>query len=121
MTRFLALPAALALVAAGCGGSSSSDKGSSSGGSSSEGGGTTITMKDIQFSPASETVKVGQKVTWTNDDQVDHNVRADSGASFASKDFGSGGSYSFTPKQAGTIRYECTIHPGMVGSLEVTG
>lgn len=122
MTRLLAPLAVLALVAAGCGSSSSSDKGSSSsGGSSSGGGGTKITMEDTKFVPASETVKVGQKVTWTNSDPVDHNVKADSGASFSSQNFGSGGSYSFTPKKAGTIKYECTIHPEMVGTLRVTG
>lgn len=123
MTRLLTTLLAVALVAAGCGSSSSSgDKGSSSsGGSPSGGGGTKITMKDIKFAPASVSVRVGQKVTWTNDDQVDHNVKADSGASFSSQNFGSGGSYSFTPKKAGTIKYECTIHSGMTGTLTVKG
>ncbi len=123
MTRLLTTLLAVALVAAGCGSSSSSgDKGSSSsGGSPSGGGGTKITMKDIKFAPASVSVRVGQKVTWTNSDQVDHNVKADSGASFSSQNFGSGGSYSFTPKKAGTIKYECTIHPGMTGTLTVKG
>jgi plastocyanin len=66
-------------------------------------------------------VKVGQKIEWTNDDSVPHNVTAQSGASFQSKTFGQGGTYSFTPKKAGTIQYVCTIHPGMNGTLTVTG
>jgi plastocyanin len=77
-------------------------------------------MKNIQFAPNDATVKVGTKVTWTNDDSVDHNVTAKSGADFKSSDFGNGGTYTFTPKQAGTIKYTCTLHPGMDGTLTVT-
>jgi len=80
-----------------------------------------IKMQNIAFAPKATTVKVGEKVTWTNADTTDHNVTADSGADFKSKDFGGGGTFSFTPEKAGTIKYECTIHPGMTGTLTVTG
>jgi plastocyanin len=76
-------------------------------------------MKDTSFDPKDQTVKVGQKVTWTNDDGAAHNVTADSGATFKSSSFGSGGTFSFTPKKAGTIAYECTLHPGMKATLKV--
>ena len=117
---------ALALGLAACGGSSgggstsasTSAPSSSSGGS---GGGVTIKMQNIQFSPKDTTVKVGDKVTWTNDDNTDHNDTADSGADFKSKDFGNGATFEFTPDKAGTIKYVCTIHPGMTGTLNVTG
>jgi plastocyanin len=127
----LALSAALALALAvsACGGSSgggssstsSSASTSASSSSSGGGGGVEIKMQNIAFSPTSSTVKVGQKVTWTNDDQTDHNVTAQSGATFKSKDFGNGSTFSFTPDKAGTIKYVCTIHPGMDGTLTVTG
>jgi plastocyanin len=78
-----------------------------------------ITLKDIAFNPKQATVKLGQKVTWTNEDDVDHNVIADSGAKFESKAFGKGGTFSYTPTAAGTIAYECTIHPGMKATLMV--
>jgi plastocyanin len=77
-------------------------------------------MENISFSPKQATAKVGQTVTWTNADATDHNVKADSGASFTSKDFGKGGTYSTKLTKAGTIKYECTIHPGMEGTLSVT-
>src|SRR4051812_39029745 len=116
---------ALALGAAACGGSSgggsSSTTSSSAPASSGGGGGAQIKMQNIQFSPKATTVKVGDKVTWTNDDNTDHNVTADSGADFKSKDFGNGATFSFTADKAGTIKYECTIHPGMTGTLTVTG
>jgi plastocyanin len=119
----LALCAMLALVVAGCGGGGDNGGGSTatSSSSSSSGGGVQIKMQNIQFSPKATTVKAGQKVTWTNDDSTDHNVTADSGADFKSKDFGNGATFEFTPDKAGTIKYECTIHPGMVATLTVTG
>ena len=121
----LALCAVVALAAAGCGGSdsSSTSSGSSSGAStaaaSSSGGAVAVKLANIAFDPKAVTVKVGQKVTWTNDDSTDHNVTADSGADFKSDNFGKGGSFSFTPTKAGTIAYVCTIHPGMTATITV--
>jgi len=120
---------ALALAVSACGGSSgggstatSTSTASSSASSSGAGGGSVaIKMQNIAFAPKDTTVKVGEKVTWTNDDSVTHNVTANSGADFKSKDFGNGGTFSFTPEKAGTIKYVCTIHPGMTGTLTVTG
>jgi plastocyanin len=128
MTRILlALCAVVALAAAGCG---SSDSGSTSSGSSSSastgaasssGGGVTIKMQNIAFDPKAVTVKVGQKVTWTNEDSVDHNVTSQSGETIKSDNFGKGATFSFTPEKAGTIKYVCTIHPGMIATLTVSG
>jgi plastocyanin len=119
---------ALALAVSACGGGSSgggstaTSTASSSASSSGAGGGSVaIKMQNIAFAPKATTVKVGEKVTWTNDDSVTHNVTANSGADFKSKDFGNGGTFSFTPDKAGTIKYVCTIHPGMTGTLTVTG
>jgi plastocyanin len=128
MTRILlALCAVVALAAAGCGSSNSSSTSSgssssaSTGAAASSGGGVAIKMQNIAFDPKAVTVKVGQKVTWTNDDSVDHNVTSQSGETIKSDNFGKGGTFSFTPKKAGTIKYVCTIHPGMTATLTVTG
>jgi plastocyanin len=118
---------ALALGLAACGGGNDNSGGggststAASSSSSSSGGGVAIKMQNIQFAPKDTTVKVGQKVTWTNDDNTDHNVTAQSGADFKSKDFGNGATFEFTPDKAGTIKYVCTIHPGMTATLNVTG
>jgi plastocyanin len=77
-------------------------------------------MRNLRFTPAKAEVKVGQTVTWTNDDTVDHNVTATSGAHFMSKAFGGGGRYRYTARAAGTISYVCTLHQGMTGRLVVT-
>ena len=123
MRRMLLLLCALvALAAAGCGGGNDnggSTSATSTPAASSSGGGVAIKMQNIQFAPKDVTVKVGQKVTWTNDDSTDHNVTAESGADFKSKDFGNGETFSFTPDKAGTIKYECTLHPGMTATLTV--
>ena len=127
MRRILpALCAVVALAAAGCGSSNSgsTSSGSSSGSAStaaasSSGGGVAIKMQNIAFDPKAVTVKVGQKVTWTNDDSVDHNVTSQSGETIKSDNFGKGATFSFTPTKAGTINYVCTIHPGMTATLTV--
>ena len=126
MRRILpALCAVVALAAAGCGSSNSSStsSGSSSGSAStpaaSSSGGVAIKMQNIAFDPKAVTVKVGQKVTWTNDDTVDHNVTSKSGESIKSANIGKGATFSFTPTKAGTINYVCTIHPGRTATLTV--
>lgn len=129
--------AALALAAAGCGSSSSSSSSSStSTGSSStpqqvtqtqpsssvgSGPGVKVTMQNIAFNPKSVTVKVGQTITWVNEDSVEHNVTTQPGssASFKSKNFGQGGTYSWKATKPGTVKYVCTIHPGMDASITV--
>jgi plastocyanin len=134
MRRALILSALLATVGlalAGCGGgsggsttaggaSSTPAKTTTSGASGGGAGAVAVTMKNIAFSPQSVHAKVGQKIDWTNDDSVAHNVTATSGATFRSSDFGQGGTFSYTPTSAGTISYVCTIHPGMTGTIIVT-
>jgi plastocyanin len=77
-------------------------------------------MQGLRFHPDRLTVHVGQPVVWTNNDTVDHNVTATSGASFHTRAFGSGRTFRFAPTRPGTIRYVCTLHPGMAGAITVT-
>jgi plastocyanin len=137
MKRLYSVAACLALggaLAAGCGSSSKSSSSSTSNSTPAAaapatttpaaapaaGGTVAVSMKNIQFVPKSVTAKVGQTVKWTNDDSVDHNVTATSGATFKSSNFGQGGTYVQKLTKAGTIKYVCTIHPGMGGTLVVT-
>jgi plastocyanin len=79
-----------------------------------------VTMKDIKFVPETITAKVGQKIVWTNEDQVAHNVTAKQGAKFASDTLQKDQTFEYTPTKAGTIKYVCTIHPGQNGQITVT-
>jgi plastocyanin len=83
--------------------------------------GNTIAIQDFAFSPQTLTVKVGTKVTWTNNDSATHDVASTDGPGtaaattslFNSGPLGSGQSFSFTFAKAGTYTYECTIHAAM--------
>jgi plastocyanin len=131
MPRSLSATMAVAAMAVGAAGCGSSDNGStastpastaaSTSATSGGGGEVEVKMQNIAFDPKAVTVKVGQKVKWVNEDSVDHNVTAQSGADFKSDNFGKGGSFEFTADKAGTIQYVCTVHPGMDATLTVTG
>ena len=112
------LPAlALLVLLAGCG---SSDGGGGSGGKAEAlAPGTPIEMKSLRFKPEAVQVPVGQEITWHNDESVPHDVKADNGASFSSKTFGKDGTFRWTPDKVGTVKYECTLHPGMEGEIDV--
>jgi plastocyanin len=80
-----------------------------------------VHMKDIRFKPEKASVKVGQTVCWTNDDDVQHDAVDEDGGAFKSPLFGKGDTFSWKAAKAGTISYVCTVHPGMTGELDVTG
>ena len=77
-----------------------------------------VYMKGSVFSNANLVVIAGTKVTWQNDDTMDHNVTADDN-SFSSGTIMPGGSFSHTFNTTGTYAYHCTLHPGMVGVVVV--
>jgi plastocyanin len=79
-----------------------------------------VTISGFAFSPASITVPVGTKVTWTNQDTATHNIISDDGSTFSSPGVPNGGTFSFTFTAAGTFAYHCGIHPSMKGTVIVT-
>jgi amicyanin len=132
MKRFSAVVLPVAVLAlAGCGASSSTASsrarsranGVSSTTAASTGtapGTVSVVMQNINFNPTTIHVKVGETVTWTNRDDAPHNVTYASGPTFASSPtFTRGESWSLKLTKPGLIRYFCTIHPGMDGSIVV--
>jgi plastocyanin len=114
----------VAAALAGCGGDDSSGGGGSSAAASNEqcaSDAVVIKMANIKFDPAKATAKVGQAVCWENEDTVDHDAVANSGASFKSDLFHKGETFTTKVDQPGTVKYECTIHPGMTGEIDVKG
>jgi plastocyanin len=79
----------------------------------------TVRIENFTFSPPTLQVKAGSTVTWTNADDIPHNVVAKNGA-FRSKVLDTGDSFSFTFKTAGEFVYFCGLHPHMVGKIIVT-
>jgi plastocyanin len=82
-----------------------------------------IAYRNIAIAPDTVRVKVGTVIEWTNYDEVAHNVTSEGGPqSFASKDFGKGGTFEIKALKPGVIHYECTSHPAsMNGTIEVIG
>jgi len=128
----LVLLTAVALAAAGCGDGSSDTASTASDPPAAESapststpagkeGAVEIRMKGLQFAPEDVTVKVGTTVTWKNLEDIPHNVVAEEGADFESDTFGKDGTYQFKPEKAGSVKYVCTIHPGMQGTITVEG
>jgi plastocyanin len=126
MKRALSILLAAGLLA-GCGGGD--DEPAPSGGTGNgaategtppaDGDGVQVAMEGIAYAPGEVEVRVGQTVTWTNNDEVMHDVIATSGAEFESELFGQGGTYSFTPTAPGTIEYVCSVHPSMKATITV--
>ena len=83
-------------------------------------GGTAVAIKGFAFAPQTIKAKVGEKITWTNDDAAPHTVTAKSGGQLDSGTIAQGASFSFTPSKAGTISYFCEIHPSMTGTIDVS-
>jgi plastocyanin len=72
------------------------------------------------FSPNPVEVKVGETVTWINDDSGRHTVTSKDDGVFDSGMMGKGQSFIFTFDKAGEYPYFCEPHPNMVGTVVVT-
>jgi plastocyanin len=113
----------LAVIAlAACSGSTSSaaaTAGASQAPAAPAGGATAVSIKDFAFSPASDSVPTGSKVTWTNNDTTAHTVTFDDGSA-DSGNLAPGSTFDHTFAAAGTFAYHCTIHSSMHGTVTVT-
>jgi plastocyanin len=82
-----------------------------------------VVVRGQQFDPATLVVPVGTTVTWTNEDSVDHTVTAGAAGepdgTFDEPLGADGGAVELGFDEAGTVVYHCTIHPAMVGRIEV--
>ena len=76
-------------------------------------------MSGLQFRPAAIVVSKGATVTWANQDNLAHNVTFSDGTITSIGDFSSGSKSTVMPATAGTYTYQCTIHPGMNGTVTV--
>jgi amicyanin len=77
-----------------------------------------IKIDNFSFTPPMLTVQAGSKVTWTNRDDIPHNI-VSSEQKFKSKPLDTDDNYSFTFTEPGTYQYFCGLHPKMVGKVVV--
>ena len=78
----------------------------------------TINIDNFAFSPATVTVPAGTKITWTNHDDIPHNIM-DTAHGIKSKALDTDDSFSYTFGEPGTYDYFCSLHPKMVGKIVV--
>lgn len=85
-----------------------------------------IDMDGLAFSQASIRINKGTKVTWTNREENEHYINADSHPAHTqvpelnSKALKLGDSYSYTFEQPGVYLYHCSAHAGiMTGTILV--
>ncbi len=74
-------------------------------------------ISTFQFKPKMLTVKVGDSVTWTNKDGIEHSVTA--AGMFDTGLFGKGESRTLTFDKAGTFAFKCARHGSMTGVIVV--
>jgi len=77
-----------------------------------------VSISQMQFSPARVIVKKGGTVTWNQADAMPHTVTARDG-SFASQQLGANQSFSQVFDKPGTYSYYCSLHPSMQAVVEV--
>lgn len=75
-----------------------------------------IVIKNFTFNPSPLAVKMGETVTWSNEDSTVHRIKSDT---FNSSDLQTGDKFQFTFNTKGTFVYNCGIHPTMTGTVIV--
>ncbi len=78
-----------------------------------------VSIKGLKFKPDTITIKVGETVTWTNNDDHDHTVVADD-ESFKSGKLGHGDTFEHKFTKKGKFKYSCSYHPREKGTVVVT-
>lgn len=79
----------------------------------------TVVIKGFRFNPETITIKVGDSVTWKNEDSVTHVMTDDNGA-WDTGSINPGTEQQILFTSPGTYSYHCTPHPFMKGKIIVT-
>jgi plastocyanin len=108
----------IALIAAGC-----SSNSSNPGTPSAQATNVSIVLNSSNltttaYNPNPVTIARGGTVMWINNDTTPHTSTADGGL-WNSGNLAAGASFSMTFPNTGSFPYHCTLHPGMVGTVNV--
>lgn len=110
----------LAVLLVACGGDGDDDGDSSS---ASGGGGAEVKMRDFSYDPKALTARAGQAVTLElkNEGEQPHTFTIAGLVDSQRVEKGQSKSVSFTPTQAGSLTFFCTVHgqAAMSGTLTV--
>jgi LPXTG-motif cell wall-anchored protein len=78
----------------------------------------TVVMRNIKFNPRNITIDPGDTVRWENEDSEKHNAIGENGK-FETPVIGKGESSQHTFNSAGRIKYFCSLHANMDGTITV--
>jgi plastocyanin len=78
----------------------------------------TVTIDGTRFQPDDLALEPGESVIWINRDPFPHTVTATAGT-FDSKEIQPGGTWTYKARKKGELKYVCTLHPTMKGTLRV--
>jgi plastocyanin len=115
---------AVGALFAGCGGGGYGDQtatkpaAAKAADTAAKGAAKIVEMTGSTFAPNTVDVKVGDTVSIVNKDEIAHTATAE--GTFDSGAMQAGATFDFKATKAGTISYECSFHPGMTGTINVT-
>lgn len=75
-----------------------------------------VIIENFAFDSSDLSIKVGDTVTWINNDGASHTIKMNT---LESDNLPKGDTFSFTFSDAGTYEYICGIHPYMKGKIIV--
>ena len=78
-----------------------------------------VVIDNFSFAPAATTVTAGSTITWTNHDDVPHNI-VNTDHLFKSPVLDTDGQFSHRFDAPGTFKYFCGLHPKMTGQIIVS-
>jgi plastocyanin len=87
---------------------------------STEAGTVQVKIANFAFDPAEITAKVGDVVTFTNNDSAGHTATSDTDAACTTDTIANGATGSLMFSAAGTYPFHCKIHPNMKGTITVS-
>ena len=82
------------------------------------GGQQQVVVDNFSFAPTTTAVPVGSTITWTNRDDVPHNI-VSTEQKFKSPVLDTDEQFSHTFDAPGTYKYYCSIHPKMTGQVVI--
>ncbi len=82
------------------------------------GGDHEVVVDNFSFTPATAAIPAGTTVTWTNHDDVPHNI-VSTDQKFKSPVLDTDERFSHVFDAPGTYKYFCSIHPKMIGQVVV--
>jgi Icc protein len=78
-----------------------------------------VAITNFAFTPPSIQISAGDRVSWTNDDDVPHRIQSANSAFAPSAVLDTKASYEVALTRPGEYKYFCSLHPTMTGTIVV--